>query len=487
MNHPNNNAPTTTPHRHPFFLRDDLEPWQHPPFYEPHLVLETWRQRWQQGKALRLKTLRQAHSGWKAAPNRPDPVNFILSTNQSRQAHLIPIRMGRMSASPFTFMRGAAAIMAWDLAHTSTSGIQVLVDGDAHLNNFGLYGTPQRTVVFDLDDFDEVTYGSWEWDLKRLAASVNVAGREQGLDKGDRQEAVMACVAGYRENAAHLKRLRVLEVWYLHHYPGKTTPVFKPNKKTKKILKKAVAKAQESTNVNLLDKLAHRTVEGTWQFSDNPPILKRTDEATAQKVISSLIPYAETLSPERRFMFQRYRVVDVAHRVVGVSSVGLRAYLVMLFGNDDSDPLFLQVKEAIAPSFGPYTPPLPPAASHQGRRVVLGQRVLQAATDVLLGWTSIDGTPYYVRQMKNMKGSIPLEWLNDSAFIMYARACGILLARAHARSGDIAKIAGYCGHSATLDEAIADFAEAYGDQNQQDWEAFVKAISEGKIPVEISI
>lgn len=487
MNYSNNNTPATTSHRHPFFVREDLEPWQHPPFYNPHLSLETWQQRRKQGKALRLKTPRQVHRDWKAALNRPNPVDLIIASNQGRQAHLVPIRMGRMSASPFTFLRGSASLMAWDLAHTPVSGIQVLIDGDAHLNNFGLYGTPQRTVVFDLDDFDEVTYGSWEWDLKRLAASVNVAGREYGLEKSDRTEAVMACVAGYRENAAHLKQLRILEVWYLHHYPGKTTPVFKPNKKTQKILKKAVTKAQESTNLNLLKKLAHRTVEGTWQFTDNPPILKRTDDATAQKVIHSLISYAETLSPERRYMFQRYRVVDVAHRVVGVGSVGLQAYLVMLLGNDDHDPLFLQVKEATAPSFAPYTPPLPPAAAHQGRRVVLGQRVLQAATDVLLGWTSIDGTPFYVRQMKNMKGSIPLEWLNRSAFVMYARACGILLARAHARSGDIAKIAGYCGHSAVLDEAIADFAEVYGDQNQRDWEALVKAINDGKIPVEIGI
>ncbi|MEA5534849.1 DUF2252 domain-containing protein [Crocosphaera sp. XPORK-15E] len=488
MNHPTPNG--TQPgnkYHHPFFERTDLEPWQHHPFYEPHLLIEPWQQRQEWGKSLRLKTPREAHSHWQPALNRPDPIDLILATNEGRQDHLIPIRMGRMSASPFTFMRGTAAIMAWDLAHTPVSGIQVLVDGDAHLNNFGLYGTPQRTVVFDLDDFDEVTYGAWEWDLKRLAASVNVAGREQGLNQNTRRKAVMACVAGYRANAVRLQSLRVLEVWYLHHYPGQTTPVFKPDRKTRKVLEKAVKKAQSSTNVNLLNKLAHRTVGGNWRFSNDPPILKRTDEETAQKVIQGLISYAETLSPERRFMFQRYRVADVAHRIVGVGSVGLKAYIVMLLGNDDNDPLFLQVKEAVSSCFAPYTPSLPPAASHQGRRVVLGQRVLQAATDVLLGWTSIDGTPFYVRQMKNMKGSIPLEWLNGSAFVMYARACGTLLARAHARSGDIAKIAGYCGSSSVLDEAIADFAEAYGDQNQKDWEALVTAINDGRIVGEIGI
>jgi uncharacterized protein (DUF2252 family) len=239
--------------------------------------------------------------------------------------------------------------------------------------------------------------------------------------------------------------------------------------------------------VGLLEDLAHRSVDGNWRFIDNPPILTRTDEATSQKVIESLIGYAETLAPERRYMFQRYRVADVAHRVVGVGSVGLRAYLVMLLGNDEHDPLFLQVKEAISPVFAPYTPPLPPETTHQGRRVVFGQRVLQAATDVLLGWTSIDGRPFYVRQMKNLKASIPLNSLKGSAYTMYARACGTLLARAHARSGDIAKIAGYCGKSPVLPEAIANFAEAYGEQTERDWEAFVKAINGGHIPAEFGI
>ncbi len=470
---------------HPFYLREDLEPWQHPPSYDPHLWLEPWQRRNEIGKALREETPRKSHADWQPSVNRPDPIETIIATNQGRQEHLIPIRIGRMAASPFAFLRGAAAVMAWDLAQTPVSGIQVIVDGDAHLNNFGLYGTPQRTVVFDLDDFDEVTYGSWEWDIKRLAASVNVAGRENGLERGDRREAVMACISGYRENANRLQSLRVLEVWYLHHYPGETNPIFKPDAKTRKIAQKLVKKAKKRRNQTLLEKVAHRAVGGGWRFSSAPPILERTDEATAEKVINSLIPYAQTLNPERSFMFQRYRVADVAHRVVGVGSVGLRAYLVMLFGNDDNDPLFLQVKEAVAPVLDPYTPPLPPAVAHQGRRVVFGQRILQAATDVLLGWTSIDGRPFYVRQMKNMKGSIPLDWLKGSAFLMYARACGTLLARAHARSGDIAKIAGYCGNSDALDAALADFAEAYGDQTERDWQALVKAIAVGRVGAEM--
>ncbi len=476
-----------TSEQNPDYLREDLEPWQHDRPYDPHLWLEPWPRRNEMGKALRQKATRASHANWKPPANRPNPLEIILASNEGRQEHLIPLRMGRMAASPFAFLRGAAAVMAWDLAQTPVSGLQAIIDGDAHLNNFGLYGTPQRTVVFDLDDFDEVTFGSWEWDLKRLGASINVAGRENGLDQGDRQEAVMACVSSYRDSAQYLQSLRVLEVWYLHHHPEADHPVFKPDKKIRKVVEKAVEKAKNCTNVTLLEKVAHRSVGGGWRFLDNPPILTRTDEQTAEKIVNALTPYADTLSTERGYMFQRYRVADVAHRVVGVGSVGLRAYLVMLFGNDDRDPLFLQVKEATASVMNPYTLPLPPTLAHHGRRVVLGQRIIQATTDVLLGWTSIDDRPFYVRQMKNMKGSIPIEWLKGSAFLMYARACGTLLARAHARSGDIAKIAGYCGKSSALDEAIASWAEAYGDQTERDYQAFLKAIAAGQVSAEMGI
>ncbi|HAC66083.1 MAG TPA: DUF2252 domain-containing protein [Cyanothece sp. UBA12306] len=473
--------------QHPYFLREDVEPWQRDLPYNPHLALEPWPRRNEIGKALQKKIPLESLGEYKKLENRPNPLDIIQTTNQGRQEHLIPLRMGRMAASPFTFLRGGAAVMAWDLAQSPISGLQCVIDGDAHLNNFGLYGTPQRNVVFDLDDFDEATISAWEWDLKRLAASVNVAGRENGLSKSDRREAVINCVSGYRENANYLQSLRILEVWYLHHQPGETQPVFKPDAKTRKVLDKAVKKAQQRTNVTLLDKVAYRSVEGGWRFSDDPPILTRTDDKTAEQVINSLTSYADTLSPERAYMFQRYRVADVAHRVVGVGSVGLQAYLVMFFGNDDNDPLFLQVKEAASSVFEPYIPSLPPEATHNGRRVVLGQRVLQATTDVLLGWTTINQRPFYVRQMKNMKGSIPIEWLKGSAFFMYARACGTLLARAHARGGDIAKIAGYCGTSDYFEQVIADWAEAYGNQTEQDHEILVKAISHGKIQADMGI
>ncbi len=471
----------------PFDLREDLEPWQRASAYDSHLGLGSSKERRARGKALREKKPIESHARWKPHANRPDPLEIVAANNVGRQEHLVPLRMGRMAASPFAFLRGSAAVMAWDLAQTPVSGLQVVVCGDAHLNNFGLFGTPQRTVVFDLNDFDEVTYGSWEWDLERLVASVNVAGRENGLSRGDRREAVAACVSGYRDNARRLQELPILEVWYLHHYPGQTNPVFKPDAKTQKVLEKAVEKARQRGNAAFFRKVANRSEDGAWRFNDEPPILKRLDEQTAERVVQSLIPYAKTITPKRGYMFQHYHVADVAHRVVGVGSVGTRAYLVMLFGTDDSDPLFIQVKEAVAPAFAPYTPPLPRELAHQGRRVVMGQRLLQAATDVLLGWTSIDGRHYFVRQMRDMKGSIDVELLKGSAFLMYARACGTLLARAHARSGDIAKIAGYCGKSEALDEAMADFAEAYGDQMEQDHDALVKAIAAGKIPAETGI
>ncbi len=472
---------------HPFALREDLEPWQRRFEYDPALRLGRPKERRARGKALRERSPFEGHASWKAHLNRPDPLQTVAASNVGRQEHLIPLRMGRMAASPFAFLRGSAGVMAADLAQTPVTGLQVMVCGDAHLSNFGLLGTPERSVVFDLNDFDEVTYGSWEWDLERLVASVNVAGRENGRDRGDRREAVAACVSGYRDNARRLQALPILEVWYLHHYPGKEKPVFKPDANTKKVLEKAVKKASQRDNAAFFRKVAHRSENGAWRFKDQPPILKRLDESTAAKVIQSLIPYAQTISPHREYMLQHYHVADVAHRVVGVGSVGTRAYVVMLFGNDESDPLFIQVKEAMAPAFAPYTPPLPPELEHQGRRVVLGQRLLQAATDVLLGWTSIDGRPFFVRQMRDLKGSIDIEWLKGSAFVMYARACGTLLARAHARSGDIAKIAGYCGKSEALDEAMADFAEAYGNQVEQDHDALVKAIAAGKIPAETGI
>lgn len=442
---------------------------------------EPWEGRRSQGRAFRDRTPRESHATWRAPKNRPDPLDLIAASNAGRQKDLIPLRMGRMAASPFAFLRGSAVVMAWDLSHTPDCGIPVVMDGDAHVNNFGLFGTPQRDVIFDLNDFDETVIGPWEWDLKRLVASVNVAGRENGLNRKERRAAVLRCVEGYRWNANRLQNMGVLDTWYLHAYPGRQSPLVKIDPKAMAVFKKAVDKALTQTNGTLLTKTAERKVDGAWRLREDPPVLTRIDGATREKVIDALNEYSETLTPERRYMLSRYHIVDVVHRVVGVGSVGTRAYMALLFGNGDTDPLFLQVKEAIVPAHAPYVPKLPETVDHQGKRVVTGQRALQASSDLLLGWTSIDGRPYYVRQMKNMKGAIPLEWLAGETFNFYAWACGAILSRAHARTTDAAMIAGYCGNSAVLDDALATWAEAYGDQTEADHAILVKAIKSGRV------
>jgi uncharacterized protein (DUF2252 family) len=440
-----------------------------------------WERRRAMGKSLRENAPRARLAEWVPPKNRPNPLDLIDASNVGRQKEFVPLRMGRMAASPFTFLRGAACVMAHDLHQSPVSGINVVIDGDAHLNNFGLYGTPQRDVVFDLNDFDETMIGPWEWDLKRLVASVNVAGRENGLNRRERALGVMRSVAGYRANMTRLQSMGVLDVWYLHAYPGKENPLEKMDAKSEAILNKSVQKALQQTNATLLAKTAERGVSGGWKLREDPPVLTAVDDKTREKIIDALAGYADTLTRERRYMLRRYHVVDVGHRIVGVGSVGTRAYLVLLFGNSDDDPLFLQVKEAIVPALAPYLPPAPPEYAHQGKRVVMGERVLQASTDVMLGWTSMDGRPYYVRQMKNLKGSIPVEWLSGKTFNFYAWSCGAILARGHARTSDAALIAGYCGNSDALDSALAEWAEAYGDQTEADHEVLVKAIKSGNV------
>ncbi|HEY7096666.1 MAG TPA: DUF2252 domain-containing protein [Terriglobales bacterium] len=449
--------------------------------FDLRIAGEPWERRRVRGKFLRQKTSRESHGEWSTPRNRPDPLHIIAASNAGRQKEFIPLRMGRMAASPFAFLRGSAVVMAWDLSHNPTSGIHVVMDGDAHLNNFGLFGTPQRDIVFDLNDFDEAVVGPWEWDLKRLVASVNVAGRENGLNRKERRAAVMRSVDGYRWNVNRLESMGVMETWYLHAYPGRENVLVHIDAKSAAVFKKAVAKAGQQTNATLLTKSSERGVDGAWRLIEEPPVLTRVNPAAREKVIDALNEYSKTLTRERRYMLGRYHVVDVAHRVVGVGSVGTRAYLALLFGNGDNDPLFLQVKEAISPAHLPYVPPLPNEFAHQGRRVVSGQRALQASSDILLGWTSIDGRPFYVRQMKNMKGSIPVEWLSGESFNFYAWACGAILARAHSRTGDAACIAGYCGNSGVLDEAFATWAESYGDQTEADHAALVKAIKSGRV------
>ena len=462
--------------------------WQTTAPFDPVRALDSWQTRYELGKTLREQTPRESHAAWTPAADRSDPVATVLASNVGREESLIPLRMGRMAESPFAFLRGACAVMAGDLARTPISGPQVMIDGDAHINNFGLYGTPQRDIVIDINDFDEATLGPWEWDLKRLVASVNVAGRENGLDAEERHSAVMRCVGGYSLNAQRLMPLGILETWSLfayaeleRHEAGLKRMGIQIGNKFRAVVKKVLAKAQRTSNDTLLAKVARRQADGGWRFVEDPPILTTLDESTRQQVIASLVEYGETLPPEYRIMLHRYSVADVCHRVVGVGSVGTRAYLVLLFGNGDDDPLFLQVKEAVAPAHAPYLPPLSMRINHEGRRVVGAQRLLQSLGDPLLGYTTIDGRHYFVRQMKNLKASMPIEFLTGEPFEFWGWVCGALLARAHARTGDIAKIAGFIGKSAAFATALAEFAEAYGDQTERDHAALVEAVRMGQV------
>jgi uncharacterized protein (DUF2252 family) len=422
----------------------------------------------EQGKSMRETVPRELHGQWKPDAQREDVLSIIRRRNAGRQKRLIPLRMERMAASPFAFLRGAAAVMAYDLNPTPTMGYNVVLAGDAHLGNFGLYGTPQREVVFDLNDFDETVVGPWEWDLKRLTASANVAGRENGLSMRERRTAVAEVVRGYQDNMARLEHLGTFDTWHLHAFPGRTNVLRKVPAKAQAVIEKVLAKALQSDHQGLLPKVAVKDAAGHWRFREDPPILTRVNSAKKKALITALEKYSLTLTRERRYMLSRYRVSDVAHRVVGIGSVGTRTYLALLMGKDDNDPLFLQIKEALTPAHAPYLPLRRSEIGHDGQRVVTGQRALQSSSDVMLGWTEMDGHEYYVRQMKNLKASVPIEWLTGDAFNFYCWACGALLARAHAKTSEAAIIAGYCGTSKPLRESFADWAEAYGDQTVMD-------------------
>jgi len=443
---------------------------------------EAWPARVDQGESLRRSSPFKAHAAWKPAADRPDPIALVEASNEGRVPELIPLRWARMAASPFAFMRGSACVMAWDLANGPSTGVDVVIDGDAHIGNFGLFGTPQCTVIMDLNDFDEVTVGPWEWDLKRLTASVNVAAKQNRMDRAERRAAVIATVKGYRWNLRRLEKMPILDLWAQHtltnRLDGKDADL---DKKTAAVLHAAEERARETNNASMLKSAAERDKNGCWRFKQQPPILTPVDDTLREQIIDGLDAYLPTLPVERQYMLRRYHAVDVARRVVGVGSVGTRAYLVLLIGNGERDPLFLQVKEATVPAHAPHLPPLSTDYRHEGRRVVFGQHLMQAAGDPLLGWTDIDGRPFYVRQMKNLKASIDVDGLSADSFNFFAWAYGSLLARAHSRSGDAAVISGYCGKSGPFDNAMADWAEAYGAQTRRDHAALLEAIRSGRV------
>ena len=445
----------------------------------------SYQQRRERGRAARRVVPRGDQAEWAPAPDRPDPIDLLEAQARDRIPDLIPIRYARMMASPFAFMRGAAIIMAHDLAGTPKTGIRAQLCGDAHLLNFGAYASPERALLFDLNDFDETLPGPWEWDIKRLAASFVVAGRENGFDATECREAAQASVASYRQRMAEFSEMRELEVWYSRVGEQEVRGLLSDARKaTAKKLSKSVRKARGRHSLQALSKLT-RVVDGRRMIDDDPPLLVRIpegDEIRAQ-TYAILEGYKRTLQEDRRHLLGRYRFVDVARKVVGVGSVGTRAYVVLLEGRDENDPLFLQIKEAGASVLEGHV--LSSNYKHHGHRVVAGQRLMQAASDIFLGWfRGKGGRDFYWRQLKDMKGSANIEGMAPDELVLYAGLCGWTLARAHARSGDRVQIAAYLGKSERFDGAVADFAGAYADQTERDHAALCAAVKSGRLPVE---
>jgi len=443
-----------------------------------------------EGRSERAQVPLEAHAEWSTPDGRPDPVATLEQQNETRVPELVPIRHGRMIVSPFTFYRGGAAIMAWDLSRTPTTGLRVQCCGDAHLSNFGVFAAPDRNLVFDLNDFDETLPAPFEWDVKRLAASFVVAARDNGHRPKEQRAAVRAAVRTYREMMATAATMRFLDVWYRRIEIDELLAELAPTAaaSTLKAAQKNLAKARRRTSLGSLAKFAVK-VDGDYRIVQQPPVIVKPpddqEQAAEELVRQGLIDYAQTLSPDRRVVLDHYHYEDFARKVVGVGSVGTEAFMVLLMGDRDDDPLFLQVKEATTSVLAPYAGDSEYA--HHGERVVQGQRLMQAASDAFLGWVTGGGAlhrSFYVRQLRDMKGSAVIETMAPQVLARYGEICGGALARAHARSGDAAKIAGYLGDDDTFDRAVEEFAIAYADQNEADYGAFTYAADEQLIAVE---
>jgi uncharacterized protein (DUF2252 family) len=446
-----------------------------------------YRQRHERGRAARRLVPRGSHAQWAPMSDRPDPVDLLEAQAKDRIQELLPIRYGRMMASPFAFLRGSTIVMANDLAGTPKSGIQAQLCGDAHLLNFGAYASPERSLLFDLNDFDETLPGPWEWDVKRLAVSFVLAGRDNGFDASDCRNAARAVTASYRQRMTRFSEMGELEVWYSRvgeeEVRGLLTEAGAGKRTTKK-LSKNVRKTRGRDSLQALAKLT-TVVDGRRIINDDPPLLVRIPEGDElrSQVYAILESYKRTLQEDRRHLLDRFRFVDAARKVVGVGSVGTRAYVVLLEGRDQEDPLFLQVKEAGASVLERYVESSPDEHhEHHGHRVVAGQRLMQAASDIFLGWfRGTEGRDFYWRQLKDMKGSAKVESMSADELVLYAGICGWALARAHARSGDRVLIAGYLGKSERFDRAIADFAKGYADQTERDHAALCAAVKSGRV------
>ena len=449
------------------------------------------------GKAARAEVPRESHAEWQPPADRPDPVALLESQGAARVPDLVPVRYGRMMETPFTYYRGAALPMASDLARTPASGLIVQACGDAHLSNFGLFGSPERKLLFDVNDFDETLPAPWEWDVKRRAASLEVAARENGFSDKDRRKIVLASAARYRQVMRQLSGEGNLDVWYtqvdMDEFRARFDGLLK--ERQRKLLDKGLAKARTRDSMQELDKLT-RIEDGQPRIISEPPVIVPLRDLLGElagavdiaKELKDLIAqYRRTLQPDRRVLLEQYEFTDIARKVVGVGSVGTRCWIVLLLGRDETDPLFLQVKEAEESVLARFA-----GASkyhNQGERVVNGQRLMQAASDIFLGWqrfTGLDGKSrdFYVRQLRDWKFSVDIAAMIPRGLRLYGELCGLTLARAHARSGDEIAIAAYLGGSDVFENAIADFSAAYADQNERDFKAFNAAISSGRLIAE---
>jgi uncharacterized protein (DUF2252 family) len=457
-----------------------------------------------QGKEARNRTPTSSHAGWAPATNRADPVALLEEQNLTREPDLVPVRHGRMLVSPFTFYRGAAKIMAADLADTPTAGLDAQLCGDAHLSNFGVFASPERKLLFDANDFDETLPGPFEYDVKRMAASFTIAARNNGFAKADTRAATLASVRAYREAMAGFAQMGTMDIWYAHldedelmtavrsaaAKASKTKKEAKAAKRARKGAQKNVQKAHTRDSLQALAKLGE-LVDGHYRIVSQPPIvvpardLQATyglsPDQTEHTISEQFHRYRATLQDDRRQLLERFEVVDMARKVVGVGSVGTRAFIVLLQGRDQHDPIFLQVKEATASVLEDHLPKS--RYKQHGERVVRGQRMMQAASDIYLGWTKGRDVNrhFYWRQLRDMKGSAEVELMTPLGLSFYARTCGWTLARAHARSGDPIAIAEYLGASDEFDRSITDFSQRYADQNERDYQSFADAIRSGRL------
>jgi uncharacterized protein (DUF2252 family) len=450
------------------------------------------------GRAERARVPRRAHAEWEPPPSRRNPVELLEEQAKTRVPELVPIRYGRMLASPFAFYRGTAALMAADLAHGVRTGLYAQLCGDAHLSNFGVYATPDRLLTFDVNDFDETLPGPFEWDVKRLVASFAVAGRDRGLAPKVRARICTAVVRSYREAMRSFASMRTLDLWYARTDVDALMESFRTQVSSadSKQIKRGLAKARRKDSLKAFAKLT-RVVDGEPRIAPDPPLIVPIDEIglpgtrDPHEAFRGLIRgYRRTLSGDRRRLLDRFRYVDAARKVVGIGSVGTWDWIVLMLGRDSDDPLFMQAKEAETSVLEPYLGKS--AFVNHGQRVVEGQRLMQAASDILLGWLRDkemrgESRDFYVRQLWDEKGSVEIEVMQPSAMADYARLCGQALARGHARSGDPIVIAGYLGNGNVFDNAIAAFAEAYADQNERDYDVLKQAVELGRVTARTGI